>query len=173
MSDPIDPASRRAGTSEAKRTKRSKGASPTQRALTYCRKLGWTAEVVERWNPHARIRKDLFGFVDIVAIDDSGFVRWLQVTSTDHMTNRIAKIEGDEKMRMVAGCISVGGYVEVWGWAKRGAKGKRKLWTLRRAIRGAGKWYDYADGDVRIWPTESAAVRMADDDYDEPPPNKD
>lgn len=147
------------GIDPAAKPKRSKGASPTARALAYCRKLGWTAEVVERWNPHARIRKDLFGFVDIVAVDDCGIVRWLQVTSTDHMTNRIAKIEGDEKMRVIAGCLGVGGLVEAWGWAKRGAKGKRKLWTLRRALRVGGEWYDYADGDVRIWPTESAATR--------------
>lgn len=159
MSATISPASRRAGTSEAKRTKRSKGASPTARALAHCRKLGWDAGVVERRNPYAHITHDLFGFVDIVAVDDCGTVRWLQVTRTDHMTNRIAKIEGDGKMRAIAGYLSIGGRVEVWGWAKRGAKGKRKMWTLRRAVRVAGEWYDATNGDEMIWPTAGAAPR--------------
>lgn len=154
----IDPASRRACTSEAKRTTRRKPSkvSPTQRTLAYCRKLGWTAEVVERWNSHAFKRKDLFGFVDIVAVDDSGHVRWLQVTVTDSMTSRIAKIEGDGKMRAIAGALGSAGSVEVWGWAKRGAKGTRKLWTLRRAVRAAGEWYDH-HGDEMIWPTNNVA----------------
>ena len=35
--------------------------SPTQRSLQHCRKNGWIAGVVEKWNQYARIRQDLFG----------------------------------------------------------------------------------------------------------------
>jgi hypothetical protein len=42
--------------------------SPTQRTLAECRKRGWVCQVVEKWNPHARIRQDLFGCIDIVAL---------------------------------------------------------------------------------------------------------
>ena len=42
--------------------------SPTQRSLAALRERGMLAEVVERWNPYTKTRKDLFGFVDIVAV---------------------------------------------------------------------------------------------------------
>ena len=38
--------------------------SPTTLTLKHLREQGYTAEVVERWNPHARIRQDLFGIVE-------------------------------------------------------------------------------------------------------------
>jgi hypothetical protein len=42
--------------------------SPTQRSLAECRKRGLTVQVVERWNSHARVRVDLFGVIDLVAL---------------------------------------------------------------------------------------------------------
>ena len=127
-------------------------ASPTQRTLEHCRKLGWDAGVVERWNPHARIRHDLFGFVDIVAIDQCSRVHMIQATSTANMQARINKIEDDENMARIARALGAHGVVEVWGWAKRGAKGKRKTWTLRRAVREYGEWLNVDNENERIWP---------------------
>ncbi len=40
--------------------------SPTQLTLKHLRDDGWTAEIVEHWNPHARIRHDLLGFIEAV-----------------------------------------------------------------------------------------------------------
>jgi hypothetical protein len=43
--------------------------SPTRRSLEHLRKAGAElVAVVERWNPHAKIRQDLFGVVDVLAI---------------------------------------------------------------------------------------------------------
>lgn len=133
-------------------------ASPTQRTLEHCRKLGWDAGVVERWNMHARVRHDLFGFVDIVALDPRTGLRMIQATTTDHMQERINKIEGDADLARIARSLGVRCAVEVWGWAKRGAHGKRKLWTLRRALKVGDEWYDYDDGDVRIWPVANKEI---------------
>ena len=36
--------------------------SPTARSLAWLRDGGWTAGVVERWNPGARVRQDFLGF---------------------------------------------------------------------------------------------------------------
>jgi hypothetical protein len=44
--------------------------SPTQRSLRHMRDLGYLVAVVEHWNPHARIRQDLFGWIDLLAIRD-------------------------------------------------------------------------------------------------------
>lgn len=53
---------------EQEKPKKKKGKSPTQRSLEYLRKAGYLPAVVEKWNPHAGIRQDLYGFIDVVAI---------------------------------------------------------------------------------------------------------
>lgn len=72
--------------------------SPTQRSLAYMRETGYFAEVTEHWNPHARIRQDLFGFIDIVCVP-IGTPRHIgkslvmvQSTSVDNIASRVAKI---------------------------------------------------------------------------------
>ncbi|MBI4326652.1 MAG: hypothetical protein HY674_15520 [Chloroflexi bacterium] len=42
--------------------------TPTQRSLSKLRAEGWLAVIVERWNPYDRVRQDLFGFADLLAI---------------------------------------------------------------------------------------------------------
>lgn len=41
--------------------------TPTQRSLALLKREGYTCRVVERWNPHVKIRQDLLGF-DILGI---------------------------------------------------------------------------------------------------------
>src|SRR5690606_37554474 len=42
--------------------------SPTARTLAWLREQGWDADVVERWVPGAKVRRDFLGFADILAI---------------------------------------------------------------------------------------------------------
>jgi hypothetical protein len=87
------------------------------------RKRGYLAGVVERWNPHARIRQDLFGVVDVIAVGECEVVA-VQATSGDNVSNRIAKIA--EHPNIAA--IRRGGIrVLVHGWRKN-ARGR---WVLR------------------------------------------
>jgi hypothetical protein len=116
--------------------------SPTQRTLAECRRLGYQAAIVERWNPHAKIRSDLYQFVDVLALGD-GATYAIQTTSTPHLADRKAKIEG---LPTLAAVLASGWLVECWGWAKRGARGKRRLWTLRRErLCGPGLWLEVQD----------------------------
>lgn len=128
-------------TEPAPKKKRKKGISPTQRALAECRKRGWIAQVVERWNPHAHIRQDLFGVIDIVAIvppdtdgehgyNVPGFILGIQACSGsggDHAARR-AKIAAEPR---ATEWKRAGGKLAVWSFAQRGAAGTRKQWTLR------------------------------------------
>lgn len=104
--------------------------SPTSRTLSQLKDWGFTAQVVERWNPYAKIRQDLFGFADIVAVRPgiSGTL-YIQCCEGSSHAARREKILGVEAARTV---IDAGNKVEVWSWAKRGDRGKRKVWTLRR-----------------------------------------
>ena len=54
--------------------RKANGTSPTQRTLAHWRDLGYTCAIVERWNPHARIRQDLYGFIDVLAIKGEDIV---------------------------------------------------------------------------------------------------
>lgn len=102
--------------------------TPTQRTLKYLRDTGYHAEVVERWNPHARIRQDLFGFGDIIALN-RGDCRpvIVQCTSGANMASRIAKIKSLDVARLVQSYFAI----LVIGWRKVGPRGKRKTWQPR------------------------------------------
>lgn len=103
--------------------------TPTQRSLAFVRKMGWDAAVVERWNPHARIRQDLFGCVDILCLlPNRGGVTGIQTTSGDNVSARCQKIAAEPRM---VRWVRAGNGLYVHGWAKRGPRGKRKLWTCR------------------------------------------
>lgn len=101
--------------------------SPTQRTRDWLKKRGTISAIVERWNAHARVRQDLFGFADIVAVESR--IIAVQVTTGPNVAARLTKIfESENARKWLAG----GGLIEVHGWAKRGARGKAKRWKLRR-----------------------------------------
>lgn len=64
--------------------KRSKGQSPTARTLAVCRKRGWEAQAVERFNSYTKQRIDLFGVIDIVAITPAGILGIQACVGGDH-----------------------------------------------------------------------------------------
>jgi hypothetical protein len=119
--------------------------TPTSRTLDELRRMGYTPAVVERWNPWAKIRQDLYGFIDILAVKEGETgVLAVQTTTTDHAANRMDKAKASPNLRVWLSC---GNRFEVWGWAKRGGRGERKTWTLDRRTteehltRSAGKGY--------------------------------
>jgi hypothetical protein len=88
--------------------------SPTQRTLAALRADGWTVAIVEHWNPHARIRQDLWGFVDLVALKP-GRTLAVQACAGASFAARIAKItEAD----LVGRVREAGWEIQVWGWRK-------------------------------------------------------
>lgn len=108
--------------------------SPTQRTLALLRAEGWTAQVVERWIPFARIRKDLFGFVDVLAMKPGGGFLGIQTTTRSNASARIQKIHESELAQI---WIEAPARLEVWAWSKQGPRGERKVWTVRRIKMGS------------------------------------
>ena len=121
--------------------KRAKSTSPTQRTLAKCRELAWPVQVVERWNPHARVRVDLFGVIDLVVITPVGILG-IQACAGDSHAARRDKILAEPRMKL---WLAAGGLLELWSWRKGGARGARKLWTLRIESFAAS---DYVDRDA-------------------------
>jgi hypothetical protein len=95
--------------------------TPTQRSLAYLRAEGWQVAIVERWNPHARIRQDLFGVFDLLAVRDETTMG-VQVTSTG-VASRVKKIADSD---MVPALRRAGWSIMVHGWRKS-AKGRYVL----------------------------------------------
>lgn len=103
--------------------------TPTARTLAFLRSdLGMQAGVVEKWNPHARIRQDLFGFADLIACSPAHGIVAIQATSGDNVSKRIAKIRNEPR---AVRWLESHGRIWVVGWSKKGPRGKRKLWTPR------------------------------------------
>lgn len=90
--------------------------SPTQRSLAKLRAEGYSAEVVEQNVPHARTKRDLFGFIDIVAIRGAETLA-VQTTSADHVSHRRTKIEASPHLDAVR---AAGWRICIHGWRTDG-----------------------------------------------------
>lgn len=92
--------------------------SPTQRSLEYLREQGYYCAIVEKWNSFTRVRQDLWGWCDILAIR-KGEVLAVQVTASAVAT-RIKKIQESTTVQFVR---DAGIRIEVHGWRKN-SKGR-------------------------------------------------
>lgn len=100
--------------------------SPTKLTLKHLRDEGWPlVEVVERWNPHAGIRQDLFGFIDVIAVR-RGETLAVQTTSVDNVPARVRKIADHPNVGAVR---EAGWRIVVHGWVKKGGR-----WQLAREV---------------------------------------
>lgn len=104
--------------------RKPKGASPTQRSLKVLRDAGYLCAIVEKWNPHARIRQDLYGFIDILAINGEDILGVQACSSAGgDPAARVRKITEHENYPAVIAAMRIA----VHGWRKNAA-GK---WVLR------------------------------------------
>src|SRR5262245_36165938 len=94
---------------------RGGGVSPTARSLKYLRDLGYMVAVVERWNPGARVRQDLFKFADLLALRYDGFLA-VQVCAAGDKAKRVEKLTTEPVAENVRRWYEAGGRVEVHAW---------------------------------------------------------
>ncbi len=102
--------------------------SPTQRSKAKLQKDGYLVAITERWNSFTRIRQDLFGFIDLIALRGNETLA-VQTTSGANVSARIDKIKSLQAARVWL--ESPNRKIVVHGWRKVGARGKRKLWDCR------------------------------------------
>lgn len=103
--------------------------SPTQRSIAELKRLGYAVATLERWNQWARRRQDVFG-ADLLGLPmESGPALAVQCSTGSHHSARRKKLHDEGYAALWKnGRVQV----EVWSWRKQGARGKRKVWTLRR-----------------------------------------
>jgi hypothetical protein len=100
-----------------------------------------TAAVVEHFNMHTKTRKDLYGFIDILAMSPGEGFLGIQSTSTGNMGSRVAKILAEPMARTF---LESGGKIIVQGFKKYKKPVERKYWrSTERPITLA----DFSDGE--------------------------
>jgi hypothetical protein len=115
------------------RPKRAARGSPTKRSLELLRREGYCAAVVEKWNPHARVRQDLFNCIDVVAVRaDLAGVLGVQCTSTPNQAARLTKALVTPELRT---WLAAQNEFQVWGWHK--SRKSRRWQVTRRALTAA------------------------------------
>lgn len=97
--------------------------TPTQLSKRQLEKEGYLVEITERWNAFARKRKDLFDFIDLLAIKE-GEILGVQTTSASNINARINKIRENENYKPV---LASGIKVIVHGWKKN----KSNRWEVK------------------------------------------
>ena len=94
--------------------------TPTARSLRWLRQRGFVARVVECWVPHTQVRRDLFGFADIIGIHPRDrLILLVQTTTSGHLANRLEKARRLSELR---DWLRAGGRFQVHGWGEAGLR---------------------------------------------------
>lgn len=98
-----------------------------QRTLKVLKDLGYDCGVVEHWNPYAKQRKDLFDFIDIIAITDEGVVA-VQACDSSFKAHDRKILNNKYAKRWIKT-----NPIQLWGWRKVKKKrgGKMMVWKPR------------------------------------------
>lgn len=110
--------------------------TPTSRTKRLLEQQGYAVDIVERWIPGRGgkafgVRRDLWGFVDLLAMKAGHPILAVQTTSGAHVADRIKKIRGIDHHRTWLEC---GCRIQVIGWRKvcrkrsDGSLTKQKFW---------------------------------------------
>jgi hypothetical protein len=79
--------------------------------------MGLRWAIVEKWNAHAGVRQDLFGIIDIIALDPKRGVVGIQCCGVD-FSNHLAKITRERSQNARDWLSAPGAYLELWSWSK-------------------------------------------------------
>lgn len=100
--------------------------TPTTRTLRKLEADGWMAQEVEQWIPRTRIRRDLFGVGDVIAVHTHA-VLLVQATTGDNGAARVAKIKAEPRMHVWL--FAPFRRIEVWAWRELKGQGWQPMIT--------------------------------------------
>ena len=109
--------------------------SPIQRTLKWLRDHGYEAQKTEHFNWHAKVRQDLFGFIDVLAVDPDHVIAIQSSDGSHHAAHR-TKIMDNAAAPWLAYRMDI----EIWSWSlkltgsrrKDGLLVRKKEYALRR-----------------------------------------
>lgn len=149
----------------------TKRKQPTARTLEHLRGLGWPAQVVEKWLPGRRakkngapgeteatpygVRKDLFGCIDILALDGLTGCLGIQACAGGDVATRAKKATAEP---LLQAWLQAGNRFQVWGW--------REIWVQTGAKTKAVRWRPRI---LEVWMDRGEWVLEERGDSSEPP----
>jgi hypothetical protein len=96
-----------------------------ERSLIRCREAGYTTGLTEHFNPHVRIRQDLYGFIDFVAMKPGKSILAVQVCNT-HAQEHIENVCKHPNAKI---WLQTGSRIVIHSWVERSKLGV-KTWEL-------------------------------------------
>ena len=130
------------------------------RSLNQLRDQGYHADVCERWMPfrgglEGGVRKDLFGFIDILAFTCTGATVAVQCTSKKQMTKHLRDYRRHGPTRhAIVDWLHGGRAFALHGWHQPNGKGTR--WQLKQRIITAI--------DLELTEADKRAIERMEDD---------
>jgi hypothetical protein len=144
MADPAAP--------DAPPRRKRRGPSPTQRTLGLLRRNEWLMAVAERWVSQAKIRRDMYGWIDALGLPPppATGVWGFQISMMSDHAARAAKMLSPAVLPNVLRWLQAGGQAAIVAWTKHQSKlRKTARWSATRfALRLT------ADGGVEWLPPE-------------------
>lgn len=109
--------------------------TPVQRTIRELKNNGRKCAIVQRWNPHVGphgVRQDLFGIIDVLALDPQRGVIGVQCCGGDFAAHWHKMIEG-MRQETLDWLQTPGTALEIWSWRKVKVKrgGKAMVWRPR------------------------------------------
>ena len=101
--------------------------SPMQLTLKWLRENGYQAQKTEHWNHFAKRRQDLFGFIDVLAVNDHHLLA-IQTSDGAHHAEHIKKILENPVAHLLVYHMDI----QVWSWELQLTGEKRKDGKLNR-----------------------------------------
>jgi hypothetical protein len=106
-----------------------------ERTLAWLREHGYEAQKTEHFNFYAKRRVDLFGFIDVLAVNEHHLLA-IQVTDDTHRAEHEAKVLKSTVARLLVYHMDI----ELWSWGlkltgerrKDGLLNRKKEYKLRR-----------------------------------------
>lgn len=106
--------------------------TPYSRSKQALEKEGYLVARTEHWNGFARIRQDLYGIIDMVAIKEGHpGVLGVQTTSGDHVMDHFKKALANKALPV---WLKTGNRFEIHGWRKILGEGSRPTWQCRNVV---------------------------------------
>ena len=110
--------------------------SPTQRTIRELRNNGRRCAIVEKWNPYVGphgIRQDLFGIIDVLALDPEQGVIGVQCCGKTGFSSHWKKMTEEMAQETKDWLETPGTRLELWAWRKVKVKrgGKAMVWRPR------------------------------------------
>lgn len=110
--------------------------TPTQRTIRELKNNGRKCAIVEKWNPHVGphgIRQDLWGIIDVLALDPEQGVIGIQCCAGSGFSAHWRKITEERAQDTIDWLQTPGTRLELWAWRKVKLKrgGKAEVWRPR------------------------------------------